>query len=229
VSSSQFKDGPEVRASALRGAETELTAEAERLRAELCLSLSTAEIVSGIKQTMQTRAGSQNLTVEQLLYDREYSKTFNTMTAAILPDVRQEFGGALADALNLDGTPAVARRARRFAKNAWERNAAAERREQAGSVAPRKGRPETYDPDVLLAFADTIARMAGRPRFTTGHHGDTTLSGDKGSPLLRTLAASVRWAMVAAWQGAAAPGTPPPAVKLEGALTAFRRACSLTD
>ena len=228
MSGSQFEDGPEVRASALQGAADKLAREAEHLRTALCLSSSTADIVRGIKQAMEAQASSQNLTVLQILCDREWDKTFNARTAELMPDVRREFRNALADHLSSDESPASVRKARKVAENAWKRDVAAQRREIAGSDAPHRGRPEIYDPDVLLAFADAIARVAGRPRFSTGHHGDIALRGD-GSPMLRVLVAAVQWAMTAAWLSAASPGTPPPIVKTEGILTALKRSGGLTD
>jgi hypothetical protein len=217
VSNAQFEDGQGARASVLQAAEAELSAEAERLRAKLSLSRSTVEIVEEIKQTMRMRVGSQNQTVLEVLSEREWAKAFNTSAALWVNATRESFRDAISDFLESNESPIPTRQKRKVADNAWKWDAAADRRERAGSVAPYRGRPEIYDPKVLLAFADTVARVAGRPRFTTGHHGDTTLSGDKGSPLHRTLVASIRWAMVAAWQSAAAPGTPPPTVTPEGA------------
>jgi hypothetical protein len=230
MSSGQFEGGPGARASVLQTAEGELAAEAEQLRAKLSLSRSTVEIVEEIKQTMRMRVGSQNQTVLEVLSEREWAKAFNTSAALWVNATRESFRDAISDFLESNESPIPTRQKRKVADNAWKWDAAADRRERAGSVAPYRGRPETYDPNVLLAFADSIAGVAGCPRFTTGRHGETTLSDDnKGDAPFETFVAAVRWAMVAAWLSAAPPGTPPPTVKREGVLTAFKRIRRSTD
>ena len=200
----------------MQEAEAKLAAEAEQLRAKLCLSRSTIEIVNDVKATMGTRLASQGQTVLQTLCERE-RPTFDSLDAAIIQDVRREFQDAVRDFLRSNEVTVSARKTRKFTDDLWRQNAAT------------RGRPEIYDPSVLLAFADAIARAAGRPRFTTGHHGNTTLSDDKGGPLFRVLVAAVRWAMVIAWQSFAPPGAAPPIVKPEGILTALKRARASTD
>jgi hypothetical protein len=220
VSSGQFEDGPEARASFLQDAEAKLAAEAERLRSELCLSLSTVEIVNGIKATMGMLLPSQNQTVFQTLYDRERDKAFNKLSSEM--DEHRAFRDDFAD---LFEGAAPARKTLRLADNVWKQDAAADRRTLEGSVAPYRGRPEIYERDVLLAFANSIASAVGLPRFATGHHSEKTLDDtEKGSPLFETLVAAIQWAMLAAWQSAGAPGTLPPIVKREGVLTAHKQA-----
>ena len=77
---------------------------------------------------------------------------------------------------------------------------------------------------VIWAFADAIARVAGRKHLSTGHHGDVTITDNsKGSAMLGALVATMRWAMTMAWLGAAPPGTKPPIVKPEGILGIVKR------
>jgi hypothetical protein len=230
VLNGQFEDGLTARAIVLQNAGADLAAEVEQLRAKLFLSRSTAEIVSDIKQITETRVGSQGLTVLQVLCDREYAKNFNADAAAMFPDVLEAFHDGIDDFARSKGGQEPPRKTRKFADNLWKQNPDADRRVREGSTEPYRGRPQIYDPDVLLAIADHVARTAGRSNFTTGHHGDTTLSDDKGSPLLRVLAATVRWVMVIAWQTCARPGTPPPPiVKLEGIRSAINRTRTSTD
>jgi hypothetical protein len=195
------------------------------MRAKLALARSTTEIAQDIKATMHLRLTSQNLTVMQAMYDRERGKAYNTFAEAMFPDIRTEFDSAIADLMRSIEGSAPSKKVRKVADNAWKHDRAADRRAREGSIAPYRGRPEVYDPDVVQAFANAIARVANRTQFATGHHGDATLgdTGGKGSPLFRVLVAAIRWAMFATWQSAAPPGSPPPIVKPEGILNAFKR------
>jgi hypothetical protein len=222
VSNGQFEDRPEARTALLQAAEAQLATEAEHLRAELRLSPSTAQILDRIKATMGMRLPSQDQTVFQTLYDRERDKAFNKLSSEMKPDEHRAFRDDFAD---LFKGAAPARKTLRLADNMWKQDAAADRRTREGSMAPYRGRPEIYERDVLMAFADSIASAAGLPQFVIGHHSEKTLDdAEKGSPLFETLVAAVRWAMLAAWQSAGAPGTLPPIVKKEGVLTAYKQA-----
>src|SRR5262249_15657306 len=158
------------------------------------------------------------------------AKAFNQGGAAQFSTVRQDFGNAIQDFVVIRDGRTPARTTRKIADRAWKRDPAAERRVlRAGprddTSTAYKGRPETYPPDVVGAFAEAIARAAGRKHFSTGHHGDVTIT-DKnkgGGPMLRVLVAAMRWAMMTAWQMAAPPGTTPPAVSPEGILSLVKR------
>jgi len=195
------------------------------MRAKLLLKRSTADVAEDIKATMETWLPSQNQTVMQAMCERGRAKTYNTLAAAMFPDVRKEFHDAIGDFVRSKEGPVSSRRIRKVADNAWKQDIAADRRAREGSTAPYRGRPEVYDRDVVWAFADAIARAANRTHFAIGHHGDATLgdTGRKGGPLFRVLVAAVRWAMVAAWQSAAPLNAAPPVVKPEGILTTIKR------
>jgi hypothetical protein len=213
----------EHRAFLLRDAETKLVAEVEYMRRKLNLSRTTVEIVKGIKTTMDTPLPPHNFTVIQTLCERHCADRFNDGAAETATDIREEFDNAIREFATARGTSA--RKARRLADNAWKWDHAADRRVREGSAAPHRGRPEVYDRDVVWAFADAITRAAGRERFATGHHGDVTITekDDKGGAMFRVLIASVQWAMIAAWQTSAPPGTAQPTVKPEGILTVLKR------
>jgi hypothetical protein len=210
----------------LRDAEAKLVSKAEHLRAKLCLSRSTVEIVNVIKDTLEMRVGSQNQTVSQILYDRERGNAFNELASDMYPDEYQEHREDISDLLE-ESLPA--RKKGQSASNAWKWDPDGDRRALEGSTAPYKGRPQLYDPDVLWAFADAIALAAERKRFAVGHHGDDTLSDDLGSPMFQLLTATVKWAAVIAWLSAAPPGTAAPVVRPEGIRNALRRPRSSSD
>jgi hypothetical protein len=172
------------------------------MRERLTLARSTTEIAKDIKSTMDSRLTSLNLTVIQVLSDRERAKVFNVLAAAAYPDKLAEFHDAIGDFVKLREGKVSPRRTRKVAGNAWKWDIAADRRAREGSTAPNRSRPEVYNPDVIRAFADTIAKAANRTHLAVGHHGETTLSdtAGKGGPMFRVLVAAVRWAMVAAWQ-----------------------------
>lgn len=219
------QDQPAHRASLLRDADSELVAAVEHMRRKLKLGRPTADIVNDIKATMRTPLPRYNFTVLQALCEHHRAKVFNQDAAEMFPHARKEFGCAIKDfAAAIEGEMPN-RRARKLADNAWKWDHAADRRVRQGSAQPYKGRPEIYDRDAVWAFADSIARAAGHERFRLGRHGDVTITekDDKGGPMFRVLVASVRWAMIAAWQTTAPPGTARPAVKPEGILTVIKR------
>ena len=213
---------PEYHASLLRDTERRLLAKVEHMARKLSLTHATVEIANDIKATMNAPLPN-NFTVMQTLCERYRADAFNDSAAETFPGIREAFDNAIQEFATVRGTSA--RKARRLVDNAWKWDHAADRRVREGSTAPYKGRPEVYDRDVVWAFADAIARTAGRERFATGHHGDVTFTekDDKGGPMLRVLVASIQWATIAAWQGAAPPGTAPPTVKPEGILTVLKR------
>jgi hypothetical protein len=218
-----LKIDPEHHASLLRHAERRLVAKVEHMARKFSLPQATAEIATDIKATMNAPLPPYNFTVMQTLCERYRADAFNDSAAETFPDIRGVFDNAIQKFATARGSSA--RKAQRLIDNAWKWDHAADRRMREGSAAPHKGRPEVYDRDVVWAFADTIARVAKRERFATGHHGDMTITekDDKGGPMLRVLLASIQWAMIAAWQGAAPPGTAPPIVKPEGILTILKR------
>ena len=162
------------------------------------------------------------MSVLDTLYLHERARAFSQNAAKTFPLERKKFADNLVAAME-SGTPAG--NIRNLVKKAWKWDAAADRRAEEGSERPFRGRPEVYDRDVVWAFADTIARAAGREHFAIGHHGDETITktSDKGGPMFRVLVASVEWAMIAAWLGAARPGTAAPQAKPEGILTVIKR------
>jgi hypothetical protein len=205
------------------------------MRRRYRLDCSTAEIVAEIKATLHLPVQPHGLAVLQVLQDREREKVFNRLAAKTSPEIRQEFEHAIQDHVTGRAGRVPARRTRKIADNSWKQDPAADRRIRERKDqpprpwhSPYRGQPEIYDPEVVLVFADAIRRIAGRQKFSVGHHGDQAIT-DKnkgGSPMLRVLVASVQWAMIAAWQTAAPPGTPPGTVKPEGILTVIKRRSS---
>jgi hypothetical protein len=194
------------------------------MRSKLGLTRTTAELVKEIKATMDAPLPPYNFTVIQTLCDHERTKVFNQYAAKASPDAKEKSDKEIRDITAAIEGRVPARRVRRLADRFWKWDHAADRRFREGSTVPYKGRPDVYDPDMALAFADTIARAAGRKCFSLGHHGDNAITQkSEGGPMLRVLVASVEWAMVAGWLAAAPFGTAPPTVKPEGILTVFKR------
>jgi hypothetical protein len=169
-----------------------------------------------------------NLTVMQTLYDEERAKPFNQSVANEFPTVRKAFGEAIQDFVIIREGKTPARVVRKISANAWKQDSGADRRIR--NAAPQndistayKGRPEKYPPEIVWAFADAIARAAGRAHFSTGHHGEATITDEDAGAMLRVLVAASQWAMTAVWLAAAPPGTAPPTVKPEGILMVIRR------
>jgi hypothetical protein len=153
---------------------------------------------------------------------------FNQLATQECPTVRKAFDEAIQDFVIIREGKTPARVVRKIAANAWKQDSRADRRVR--NAAPQddistayKGRPEKYPPEVVWAFADAVARAAGREHFSMGHHGDATLADEGGGAMFQVLVAAVRWAMSAAWLCAAPPGTAPPTVKPEGILTLLKR------
>jgi hypothetical protein len=223
-----FQDSPAERAKLLQRTEEALVKSVEDMTPRLPVPRTCDELVRNIKATMHVPLPPSNLTVMQTLGERVRDKVFNQSAAEACPTVWKEFGEAIQDFVIYREGKTPARVVRKIAANAWKQDPAADRRVQnagpQGDVSTAyKGRPEIYDPSVVWAFADTIARAAGCEHFSIGHHGDATITDEGGGPMLRVLVAAVRWAMTAAWLGAAPPGTAPPMVKPEGILTLIKR------
>src|SRR5262249_27963685 len=168
-------------------------------------------ILDAIKQTMHVEVPPHGLTVFQTLCDRERQNAFNQTAAKEFPTMRQDFELAIQDfALALEGH-APARQVHKIARNAWKEDPGAnrriremERRSPGQFRSPYQGRPERYDPDVVLAFESAIARAAGRPRISwTRGTNDSTSRG----LMLDVLVVAVQWAMCVAWQCSAPPGS----------------------
>jgi hypothetical protein len=230
LSDTPLKDGPSIRAAAAQRAEAALVATVEQLRLKLGLSHSTAELVKDIKATMHVALPPFGMTVIQTLCEREREKVFNHRAADVFPGIHAVFVNAIQDFVVVRDGATPTRKARRIAQNAWKADRAADRRvkdsarpDDAGS--PHRGRPEKYDSGVLWAFAEAIARAAGREQFSTGHHGDATFTRDNkaGEPMFRVLVAAIQWAMTMAWQGCSPPGSEAPFVIPEGVLTVIKR------
>jgi hypothetical protein len=161
-------------------------------------------------------------TVLQTLYEREHDKAFNQDAASEFPTIRQEFDAAIRDFVVAREGRTPSRRIRTIAKNAWKSDPAADRRIRKMEKrspkqfrSPYRGQPERYDPEVVLAFADAVARASGRPRvsWTRG----TTDNKSTGA-ILDTLIAAIQWAMCEGWRCFGPPDSKPPKVKAEGVL-----------
>jgi len=169
------------------------------------------ELAKDIKATMRILLPQHNSTVVQTLFDRVRDEVFNQSAAEAFPTFRKGFGEAIQDFVIFREGKTPTRVVRKVAANAWKQDPVADRRIR--NAAPQddistlyKGRPEKYPPEVVWAFADAIARAVDREHFSIGHHGDATIADEGGGAMLRVLVASVRWAMTAAWLGAASAG-----------------------
>jgi hypothetical protein len=225
-----FEDSAEQRAALVKRAEETLIARVNEMNCRLHLTRTIDALTRDIKATMLVVLPPYDFTVIQTLYERERAKAFNQDAATAFASVRQEFGNAIQDHVIVRQGRTPTRQTRKMADNAWKWDQAEDRRirnpaNRGDTRSLHKGRPETYDPGVVWAFADAIARAAGREHFAAGHHGDLTITDkDKGGgPMFRVLVAAIQWAMTIAWMGAAPPGTVPPIVKPEGILTLIKR------
>jgi hypothetical protein len=213
-------------------AEQELIATIEDMRRRFCLSCTRDQLVTDIKATMHIQLPPHNFEVIQVLCDRERAaKAFNQSASEVFPAaIRKGFDDAIQDFVIIRRGKTSARELRKIAGNAWKWDHAEDRRIRKAAFgrtarSPRKGRPELYDPEVVAAFADAVARAAGRPKFSIGHHGDEAITekNKAGSVMLRVLVAAVRWSMTVAWQVSAPWESAPPIVKPEGLLSLIKR------
>jgi hypothetical protein len=230
LSAESFEDGPAQRAQLVQLAEAALIARIDEMRRRLRLERTTDDLAKDIKATMHVQLPPYNYTVSLTLGDHERAKEFNRKAGDTFPSVRQEFGNAIGDFAVVREGRTAARKIRKMAKNAWKWDDAADRRirnqaRKGSNRSPYRGRPEKYDVWVVQAFADAIARAAGCKQFSTGRHGDATLT-DKskiGGAMFRVLVAAIQWARTMAWLTDAPWGTAPPNSKPEGILTVLKR------
>jgi hypothetical protein len=168
------------------------------------------------------------LTVLQVLCERESATAFNQTDDKPPPYFVDAIQGFMVER---DGRKS-ARKVRKTVRNAWRENPGAERRVRemerqpaAKLRSPYRGRPEIYDPAVVLAFADAIARSTGRLRisWTRG----TTDNKSRGE-MLDVLVAAVEWGMCVAWQSFGGPGSQPPKVNAEGIIRILKSQATLT-
>jgi hypothetical protein len=223
-----FQDSPAQRAALFRCTEEALIKSVEDMRRRFPVARTCDELVKDIKATMHLPLPPHNSTVMQLLIDRTRDKVFNQSAAETFPADWKGFGEAIQDFVIFRAGKTPARVVRKIAANAWKQDPVADRRVR--NAAPQddistvhKGRPEKYPPEVVWAFADAIARAVDGEHFSIGHHGDATIGDEGGGAMLQVLVAAIRWAMTAAWLGAAPPGTAPLTVKPEGILTLIKR------
>jgi hypothetical protein len=175
-----------------------------------------------------------NFTVLQTLCNHERDKVCNRDAVERFPDVKQEFDRAIRD-LTLARMSRVYpivigykafRRLRNLVDRAWKWDSAADRRAREGSATPYMGRPELYDPDVVWAFADAVARASGRLHVSWTRRIDDNKSV---GVILDVFVASVQWALCAAWLCSAPFGQDFPKVRAEGLLGVLRRQKHPTD
>jgi len=250
-----FLDDEHWRATVVQGAYDSLVAKVEQMRRELGLPQETNAILDEIKNTLRAEvperlgnflwietnefAATQpgGLTVLQALYERERSTAFNQTEdepPAHFVDAIQDFKIA-----REGKTPT--RKVRKTARNAWRDDPGADRRIREEALSPGegfrshyRGRPEKYDPDVVLAFEHAVARAIRQPRISwTRGKGqlDQTYIPDHASRgvALDVLVAGVEWAMCPAWQHAGPSGREPPNVKAEGILRIVKAGAALTN
>jgi hypothetical protein len=220
------------------------------MRRDLELGQGTNAIVDEIKKTLHAEVRGQGgtflwmeggefveakpggLTVLQVLCERERGRVFNQ--ADDKPPLY--FVDAIQDFMITHDGRTPTRKVRKTARNAWRDDPGANRRirerepasQGEGFQSPFLGRPEKYDSDVVLAFADAIARSIGRPRISwtrgtgTPDHRGIPNHASRGV-VLDVLVAAVEWAMCVAWQCSAPSGSKPPTVKAEGILRILKK------
>ena len=211
-------------AAIVKQAHDTLVTSIEKVRCSLGLDRDPAAILGEIKKTMHTtRVPPHDFTVFQALCERECQDVFNQSAAGEFPEIREKFEDGIRDRVRArEGIGVPARRIHQIARNAWKQDPGADRRtremEQESPDqfrSPYRARPEQYDPQVVLAFENSVASAIGRPRvsWTRGTE-DNKSSG----VMLDVLVAAVQWAMCVAWQWSAPPESSPPKVKAEGIL-----------
>jgi hypothetical protein len=122
---------------------------------------------------------------------------------------------------------------RNTARNAWRDDPVANRRIRAreqslpgeGFRSPYRGQPTKYDPDVVLAFADALARSICRPQISWTRTSDNKSRG----VMLDVVVAAVEWAMCVAWQSSGRPGSRPPKVNAGGIIGILKAKRPLTN
>jgi hypothetical protein len=215
--------------SAMQKADALLSAAVDHMRERYRLAKDRATIVGAIKETMHTQIPPRGLTVFQVLWEQERQGAFNKEAADEFPDVKRQTEVAIRDfsARNGRGT---ARKAHQLARSAWKEDAAADRRAisrarriqgqpQGPLGSPFRDRPEVYDPDVVIAFADAIARAATRPKFSWTRRVDNNKSEGE---MLDVLVASIQWAMSSVHIAAGSMLSRPVRVTAGGLLSSLR-------
>jgi hypothetical protein len=175
-----------------------------KMRRRFRLNQGTTTIVNHIKKTMHEKVPPHGFTVFRALSDRERQNAFSRRAANQFPEIRRAFDDAIQDFVVVMEGRVSTRKARKIARNAWKEDPGANRRarEQMKHCTKsrmrsiHRGRPEVYDRQVVYAFADAIAKAAGRKRFPIGHRSDVTIRDNKnGGAMLCTLVAAVEWAL----------------------------------
>jgi hypothetical protein len=237
------------RATVLRRSHDALVASVEQMRRALKLPQEADAILEQIKKTLHAQvreqrtfvwmetewsgqATSEALTVLQLLYERPPATAFNK-TDDEAPDY---FEDAIQDFMIAHDGKTPTRKARKTARNAWRDDPAANRRIRKGESSSAGegirshylGRPEKYDSEVILAFANVIARAIGRPKISWTRGTGVPDYASRGV-ILDVLVAAVEWAMCVAWQYSGPPGSKPPKVMAEGILRHLKAKQPLTN
>ena len=243
------------RATVLRRSHDALVASVEQMRRALKLPQEADAILEQIKKTLHAQvreqrtfvwmetewsgqATSEALTVLQLLYERPPATAFNK-TDDEVPDY---FEDAIQDFMIAHDGKTPTRKVRKTARSAWRDDPGADRRIREreplspgeGFCSPHLGRPEKYDPDVVLAFEGVIARAIGKPKisWTRGKgnldHRDIPDHASRGV-VLDVLVAAVEWAMCVAWHQSAPTGSKPSKVMAEGILRILKAKQPLTN
>jgi len=246
------------RATVLQRSYDLLVDKVEQMRHALDLCQDTKAILDEIKNSLHAKVRAQvgsvlwmdmeadqvttgksgGLSVLQVLYERQ------TATASNQTDDEppEWFVEAIQDFMIVREGRTPTRKVHTTARNAWRDDPGADRRIRErepfspgeGFHSPYRGRPEKYNPDVVLAFADAIARAIGRPRisWTRGKGNlDHRYKPDHESRgvVLDVLVAAVEWAMCVAWQHAGPSESKPPNVKAEGILRIVKTDTALTN
>jgi hypothetical protein len=200
LSGKPLSDERRERAAVVDRAHDVLVNAIEEMRRRLRLSQDTSAILKAIKQAMHEKVPPHDFTVCQTLFEREYQIAFNLAAADEFPTERQEFEQAIRDCM----VRAPIREVRKVARNAWREDPGADRRirEMEHQPAdqwqsPYRGRPQLYDPGVVLAFESAVARAIGRSHISWTRREDDNKSE---GPVLDVLVAAVQWAMCVAWQ-----------------------------
>jgi hypothetical protein len=238
------------RATVVQDAYDVLVAKVEQLRCALDLCEEGKAILDEIKGVLHAKVRAQagtfvwmdmetdqvtpgesgGLTVLQVLYKRQTATPSNQTD----DEAPEWFVDAIQDFMIVRDGRTPARKVRKTTRNAWKDDPGADRRirEEPPSPggdfrSPYRGQPEKYDPDVVLAFADGIARAIGRPRISWTRGTGTPDYASRGV-VLDVLVAAVEWAMRLAWLHAGPPGTEPPKVKAGGIIGILKAKRPLT-
>jgi hypothetical protein len=227
LSNKPIEDGPTQRAKTVQRAEASLVTAVERMRRRLHLNRDTPAIVKDIKNTMHACVPSHGYTVLKALCDRERQKAFNRQAAVMFPEYREAFEHRIRDSMS-GRDKKSARKVRSIARNAWKEDPAADRRIREMEKlppdlfrSPYRGQPERYDPEVVLAFENTIADAIGLSRIAWTRE---TTDGKSSGVILDVFVAAVQWATCFAWRGSAPPGTDLMKVRAEGLLRIVKAA-----